>query len=73
MDVEMKFPTALRPQLAAQSRRLLADEGGATAIEYGLMVALISLAIIGTVESLGQSINSVLFGQIVSALAAMSK
>lgn len=48
------------------------DERGATAIEYGLMVALISVAIIGTVNSMGQSINSVLFGQIVTALANMS-
>jgi pilus assembly protein Flp/PilA len=54
-------------------RRFATEEGGATAIEYGLMAALISLAIIGTVEALGQSINTVLFGQIVTALASMSK
>lgn len=69
----MESLTALRSIVAAEWRRLLADERGVTAIEYGLMVALISLAIIGTIESLGSSINSVLFGHIVTSLAAMSK
>lgn len=31
-------------------RRLLADEGGATAVEYGLIIACIFLAIIGGVS-----------------------
>ncbi len=53
--------------------RFAGDERGATAIEYGLMAALISLAIIGTVEALGSSINSVLFGQIVTDLANLNK
>lgn len=33
--------------------RLLADQGGATAIEYGLIVALIAVACIGGVSALG--------------------
>jgi pilus assembly protein Flp/PilA len=33
------------------------DEEGATAVEYGLMVALIALVIIGTVFALGGSLN----------------
>lgn len=69
----MGFPTGLGPIVAGAWHRFIADEKGVTAIEYGLMVALISLAIIGTIEALGSSINSVLFGQIVTALAAMSK
>jgi Flp pilus assembly pilin Flp len=69
----MKFRKALGRMLPAKFRRLFAEKGAATAIEYGLMAALISLVIIGTVNALGQSINSVLFGQIVTALASMSK
>ncbi|MGI8706528.1 MAG: Flp family type IVb pilin [Sphingomicrobium sp.] len=34
-------------------RRLLADERGATAIEYGLIAALIALSMIGGLSMLG--------------------
>ena len=34
-------------------RRLLADQGGATAIEYGLIAALIVVAMIGGLSALG--------------------
>ena len=34
-------------------RRLLADKGGATAIEYGLIAALIAVASIGGMNALG--------------------
>lgn len=35
-----------------------AEERGATAVEYGLMVALIALVIIGAVTLLGSNLNS---------------
>ena len=54
-------------------RRFLDDRGAATAIEYGLMVALIGLTIIGTVSAAGQAIKDTLYGQIASALASMTK
>ncbi len=38
----------------AQAKR---DERGATAVEYGLMVALIAIAIIGAVTLLGTSLK----------------
>ncbi|WP_331372798.1 Flp family type IVb pilin [Sinorhizobium chiapasense] len=38
--------------------RLLKDESGATAIEYGLIAALISVALITGATSLGTSLNS---------------
>ena len=38
--------------------RFLKDESGATAIEYGLIAALIAVAIIGGVTALGQSANN---------------
>jgi pilus assembly protein Flp/PilA len=53
--------------------RLAGDESGATAIEYGLMAALIALVIIVAVNTMGQAINEVLFGQIVTALTNMTK
>jgi pilus assembly protein Flp/PilA len=39
-------------------KRLLKDESGATAIEYGLIAAGISVAIIATVQGLGTKLNS---------------
>ncbi|MGU3537714.1 Flp family type IVb pilin [Methylobacterium sp. A54F] len=39
-------------------RRFAADERGATAIEYGLIAALIAVAIIAGARSLGTSINA---------------
>ena len=38
--------------------RFLGDERGATAIEYGLIAAGISVAIIATVAGLGTKLNS---------------
>ena len=37
--------------------RFLKDESGATAIEYGLIAALIAVAIIGGATALGNSVN----------------
>jgi pilus assembly protein Flp/PilA len=39
-------------------RRFLADEKGVTAIEYGLLAAGISVAIIATVAALGTNLNA---------------
>jgi pilus assembly protein Flp/PilA len=38
--------------------KFLKDESGATAIEYGLIAAGISVAIIATVQGLGTKLNS---------------
>jgi len=38
--------------------RFLKDESGATAIEYGLIAAGISVAIIATVNSIGTQLNT---------------
>lgn len=38
--------------------RFLKDESGATAIEYGLVAAGISVAIIAVVQSLGSRLNA---------------
>jgi pilus assembly protein Flp/PilA len=43
------------------------DDKGATAVEYGLMVALIAVAIVATVVILGTRLNAV-FTTVVNAL-----
>ncbi len=63
---------AERESRATTLHRFLDDETATTAIEYGLMIALISLTIIGAVSATGQAIRDTLYGQIVSALASMS-
>ncbi len=42
--------------------RFMKDESGATAIEYGLIAALISVAIIGGVTTLGGNLNTTFSG-----------
>jgi pilus assembly protein Flp/PilA len=48
--------------------RFVKDEEGATAIEYGLIAALISVAAIGAMTALGGQLTS-LFGRISTSLA----
>ncbi|MCX5893398.1 MAG: Flp family type IVb pilin [Deltaproteobacteria bacterium] len=43
-------------------RNLLKDESGASAVEYGLLVALIAVVIIGAVTALGTSIRDMFQG-----------
>ncbi|HEY1543639.1 MAG TPA: Flp family type IVb pilin [Xanthobacteraceae bacterium] len=67
--------TFIRSALARLNRfaRFATDRRGATAIEYGLMAALISVAIMSTVFSMGQGIKDTLYGQITNSLANMSQ
>jgi pilus assembly protein Flp/PilA len=39
-------------------KRFAADESGATAIEYGLIAALIAVVIIGTLSTIGTNLNT---------------
>jgi pilus assembly protein Flp/PilA len=48
-------------------KSFLRDESGATAIEYGLIAAGISVAIIVVVQGLGTKLNST-FGSVQNAL-----
>jgi pilus assembly protein Flp/PilA len=55
-------------RLSAKFRAMLATrDRGATAVEYGLMVALIAIAIIGAVTLLGDNLTS-LFNSIAGAI-----
>lgn len=49
-------------------RSLIADESGATAIEYGLIAALVSVAAITALSSLGGSLNE-MFSHVSTCLA----
>ena len=44
--------------MGAKVRQFLADEAGATAIEYGLIAAGISVAIIAVVNNLGTKLHA---------------
>ena len=48
-------------------KRFIHDDSGATAIEYGLIAAGISIAIISVVLSIGTSLNTT-FGPVNTAL-----
>lgn len=47
--------------------KFLRDEEGATAVEYGLIAALIAVAIMATVTDLGERLNGI-FTKIFNAL-----
>jgi pilus assembly protein Flp/PilA len=61
----------LRSAAARSLGRFLADRRGTTAIEYGVMVALIAVAIMSTVFAMGEGIKTTLYGAITNALASM--
>ena len=62
-----------RRSLLRSLRGFALDQRGVTAVEYGLMVALISLTIIAAVSAVGQGNKDTLYGQIVTALQNMGK
>jgi pilus assembly protein Flp/PilA len=47
---------------------LLRDESGATAIEYGLIAALVSVAAIGALTAMGNSLQA-MFGSVANTLS----
>jgi pilus assembly protein Flp/PilA len=56
--IQRPFSFAVYSDSMKTIRRFLADESGATAIEYGLIAAGISLAIIAVVNGLGTKLNT---------------
>ncbi len=44
-------------QMARKIIQFLADESGATAIEYATIAALVSVGLVGTFDIMGQSVN----------------
>lgn len=51
-------------------KRFLKNDDGATAVEYGLLAAMISLAIITTLQALGPELKRI-FELIVTGFAAV--
>ena len=49
-------------------KQFCGDESGATAIEYGLIAALVSVAAIGALTTMGESLQS-LFGTVSNSLS----
>jgi pilus assembly protein Flp/PilA len=52
-------------------RKFVADESGATAIEYGLIAALVAVAAIIALGNLGDELNSI-FNKVSSTLKSAS-
>ena len=49
--------------------RIWNDESGATAIEYGLIAALVSVAAIGALTSIGDNLNT-MFGTVSNSMSS---
>jgi len=54
--------------MLTQLKMFLHDEDGATAIEYGLIAALVSVAAIGALTAMGNSLST-MFNTVSSALS----
>ena len=50
-------------------KKFIQDESGATAIEYGLIAALVSVAAIAALRGMGESLSN-LFGMVSGELSA---
>lgn len=57
--------------MAFSLKRFAADQSGVTSIEYALIAVLVSLAIFGAVEALGDSLASI-FGAVASTVSSVS-
>ena len=47
-------------------RRLLSAQGGSTAVEYALIAAGVSIAVVGGVSTLGTQVKTVLYDKLVA-------
>jgi Flp pilus assembly pilin Flp len=59
------FPPGLRPRLRVLAQRLRRSRG-ASAVEYGLMIAFITIAILGGLTSLGVTLRDDVFQQLIN-------
>ncbi len=50
-------------------KRFIGDESGATAIEYGLIAALVSVAAIGALTTMGTSLQT-MFGTVSNSMSS---
>lgn len=54
--------------ISAQVRRLAANDDGATSIEYALIAACISIAIIGSAQGVGDAIINNFYDKIIGGM-----
>ena len=65
----MRFWNPTRRSWWPTAARLLSDTAGAAAMEYGLLAALVVVAILGTLRSLGLTMQGLPLPSLVAALA----
>lgn len=63
----MIFPLTIKEYVMQAIKRFIRDEEGVTAIEYGLIAALIAIVIITAVTNAGVALNTI-FTRIASVL-----
>ena len=59
------------PRVARIARQLIADDEGASMMEYGLLVALIALVVAGALVTLGGQVST-MFGKISTCVTSAS-
>jgi Flp pilus assembly pilin Flp len=67
----MEMDMSLLKRLKTEIQAFISNARAATAIEYGLIVALISIAMTAAVFLTGDNIKNVLYGSIATALKGM--
>ena len=55
--------------ITAAAQRFARDETGATSVEYGMIVGMISLAIVATLTSIGTTIRDDVFSVLSTAMS----
>ncbi|ABS63353.1 Flp/Fap pilin component [Parvibaculum lavamentivorans DS-1] len=50
-------------------KKFWADENGATAVEYGLILAALSVVVGAAVATVGETIDEALYGKVIAALS----
>jgi pilus assembly protein Flp/PilA len=66
-EVALSVEKKMLSRISEYLNRFREDENGASLVEYGLLVALIALAVIATLRTVGTNLNS-LFQQVASNL-----
>jgi pilus assembly protein Flp/PilA len=69
MTAETTKVADFKIRFAAEARRFASESSGATAIEYTIIAAMLSIVIIGAVAALGEGVTS-LFQRVANAFSS---
>jgi pilus assembly protein Flp/PilA len=69
MTAETTKVAALKTRFVAEDRRFASEPSGATAIEYAIIAAMLSIVIIGAVAALGEGVTG-LFQRVANAFSS---